>query len=330
MILSNRWSWQVFAKASCTVLMIVFCALQGCSSTGVVMEPRLVTYLRAEDTPRLDPNALAYVDDLIYTRVTVLADGGLQPPKSAEADLATLNSHRKAYPEVQLLISIAGKQSNLKGFPFMAADPLARNRFAQNLVAFCLKHQLQGVDIDWEYPRGEQQQQHATQLFRLLKRVFSENDLKLTAAFNYAQSQVNFLATIADNIDQIHLMTYEPAPKGTNLRTFQDLIDHGIGNVINAGITKDKVIIGVPFFGRLEGSRKTLLYRNIVEHYQPAPDQDLASGYQFIGKESMKRNALFAKNNGWGGIMVWSLGYDQPLNSPMALLPAIDAGLSRQ
>ena len=308
-------------------LAFLICVTSGCSLSAQVSGPRLVAYLKLEDVPGLNPDALAHIDDLIYTRVGLLPNGDLQLPESWSEDMALLKRYHESHPQLQILISIAGKQSNAEGFPVMSAEPEARTNFARSLVQICQQYGLQGVDIDWEYPRTEQEQKQAALLFADLKKALSKQGLKLTAAFNYAESQVNFLATVADHIDQIHLMTYEPAPEGQNLKTFQDLINHGVSNVTNADINKIKVMIGVPFFGRLEGTREWLSYHDIVERFQPAPEQNLARGYQFVGPELMRRNAQFARDNGWGGIMLWSLGYDHALEHPKALLPVIDANL---
>jgi chitinase len=56
---------------------------------------------------------------------------------------------------VQVLISVGGWGWE-KEFEALAADPASRAAFVQNLAAFVADYNLDGADIDWEYPQPGQ------------------------------------------------------------------------------------------------------------------------------------------------------------------------------
>jgi len=77
------------------------------------------------------------------------------------------------------------------------------------------------------------------------------------------------------------------------------------------GIEKGKLLTGVPFYGRDEGWSTALTYAQIVDLYDPTPDQNWAEGFFFNGIDLVKRKADYAFSNGFGGMMIWELGQDK-------------------
>ena len=58
---------------------------------------------------------------------------------------------RTDHPHLKLLISVGG-WSWSDHFSDAALTPQSRKVFAQSAVAFLIKHKLDGIDLDWEYP----------------------------------------------------------------------------------------------------------------------------------------------------------------------------------
>ena len=61
-------------------------------------------------------------------------------------------AYKAQYPELKVKLMIGGWGKNADGFSMMARDPAKRAAFVQECVAICEQYQIDGFDIDWEYP----------------------------------------------------------------------------------------------------------------------------------------------------------------------------------
>src|SRR5688500_10725361 len=68
---------------------------------------------------------------------------------------------------VKLLIAVGGWGYDAK-FEKLAADPATRSLFVNGLLEFVQKYNLDGVDMDWEYPRPGASAQNYASLMREL------------------------------------------------------------------------------------------------------------------------------------------------------------------
>ena len=72
------------------------------------------------------------------------------PRETAARSLAGLTALRKDNPDLKIVLSIGGWGAG--NFSEAAATEAARARFADTAVELVRRHDLDGVDIDWEYP----------------------------------------------------------------------------------------------------------------------------------------------------------------------------------
>ena len=68
-----------------------------------------------------------------------------------KGNLGMLRKMKEQYPGVKVLISVGGWTKS-HGFHAAAASETSRQTCANNLVAFMKQYDLDGIDIDWEYP----------------------------------------------------------------------------------------------------------------------------------------------------------------------------------
>lgn len=66
-------------------------------------------------------------------------------------NLGMFRKKKLEYPNVKVLLSVGGWTKS-HGFHNAAATPKSRRTSASNLVDFMVKYELDGLDIDWEYP----------------------------------------------------------------------------------------------------------------------------------------------------------------------------------
>ncbi|BAD85954.1 chitinase, containing dual catalytic domains [Thermococcus kodakarensis KOD1] len=104
-----------------------------------------------------------YVSDIPWEKVTHvnyafldLKEDGTVAFYDTYADplnLEAMKEYKRKYPAVKVLISVGGWTLS-KYFSVVAADPAKRQRFAETAIEILRKYNLDGIDIDWEYPGG--------------------------------------------------------------------------------------------------------------------------------------------------------------------------------
>eukprot|EP00581_Thalassiosira_minuscula_P005354 CAMPEP_0183742588 /NCGR_PEP_ID=MMETSP0737-20130205/64777_1 /TAXON_ID=385413 /ORGANISM="Thalassiosira miniscula, Strain CCMP1093" /LENGTH=1396 /DNA_ID=CAMNT_0025978175 /DNA_START=206 /DNA_END=4396 /DNA_ORIENTATION=- len=161
-------------------------------------------------------------------------------------------------------------------FPEMAASATARARFAQKCVELINEYDFDGIDIDWEYPGYEDHKgtpQDRDNFKLLLNDVRAKLDeleestgkfYGLTAALPCGPRHMKNMdiAHVADTLSELNLMTYDfhgswSETTGINAPMYyqgwgEDNFDlHScVQTWISAGGNRDKINIGLPFYGR--------------------------------------------------------------------------------
>jgi chitinase len=226
---------------------------------------------------------------------------------------------------VPVSIAVGGwNDGNDKAFEFIARRPALRATFVRNLMAFVKRHDLDGVDIDWEYPDPGESAQGYLALLRELRAQLGPAGKLLTTAIvgngenaagipDEAFAEVDFAnimaydadeADAAEPIKYVHHSPYEFAE--VCLRFWR-----------KRGLPKEKAILGVPFYGKSPGTP----YRKLVARDATAPSKDQLGTIYYNGVATMKRKTALARAEG-GGIMIWELTEDT--HDDTSLLRAID------
>ncbi|MCP4988630.1 MAG: hypothetical protein GY928_22050 [Colwellia sp.] len=279
---------------------------------------KVVAYQKYNTMSNFNSHAIEYTDQLIYKLIRVKPSGDLDLLPSTLADLKSLTKNSKKQTQVKFLIGIGGAHVHSEHFSEMAASSIARNNFIKNITAFCQKHRLDGVDVDWEYPESSQDKSNALILFKELRNAFDQSNLYLSAAVTYSSEQVHFAKSIEPYVDQINLMVYEPM---AGLDTFQQKIDYAMMLVKKEKLNLNKLIMGLPFYGQHLISKKAAFYKDIMA-LKSKGDQNYHN-IEYVGVKNISTLANSMKREGLGGVMFWELGFDTPVSSANSLLRAI-------
>lgn len=199
------------------------------------------------------------------------------------ANLILLSGLKATNPGLDVLVSVGGWLGS-GGFSNMALTAASRARFIESAVAFLTRYNLDGLDIDWEYPG----QSGADNRFRpedganfnlLLKELRARFDreaatthkrllLTIAAGASFQYLEHTDMTGAAPSLDQVNLMAYDyyeagskPAPTGNHAPLFADPTDPqhtSTAEVVRAfekaGVPASKLILGVPFYGHLWGN----------------------------------------------------------------------------
>jgi chitinase len=214
-------------------------------------------------------------------------------------NLAVLTGLRRDNPNLTVLISVGGWLWSGR-FSDMALTSASRATFINSVAAFLSRYDLDGLDIDWEYPaqvgagnkfRPEDKQNY-TALVRELRARFNSIEKKnhrhlyLTVA---AGATTDFLdntemGEVQKYVDTVNLMAYDYYEPGDNRGTgnhaplFTDpadpkaiSADRSITEYEKAGVPAAKLVLGVPFYGHV-WAKVPPTNHGLFQPGQPAPN----------------------------------------------------------
>jgi GH18 family chitinase len=254
------------------------------------------------DYRQLNPEWGGCLTDIVYFSAQPKADGSLDTSLLSETTLQALRTMKDSYG-TRISISVGGWERS-QGFAPMAADPQTRKKFEDNLMAFSLAHGLDGVDFDWEFPENEAQYQGYTSLLQEIKTAFQPHGMLISMALSPSGDLTRPLYQLAD---RIHVMSYDH--DGRHSTYDQAVLD--MNTFVDSGFVKDKLMLGVPFYGReITSFDNEFTYAELIQKYHPPADQDEVHGIYFNGIDTIGRKTCYARDNGFGGIMIWELGQD--------------------
>lgn len=228
----------------------------------------------------------------------------------------------------KVFLSISGASSL---FASMSASSNGRTIFVNDIMQKVQQYHLDGIDIDWEYPKAND---GTSENFTLLMQQLSNSlhvDGKyfLTAAITPGIYAGNIRDGIKNEVfqyvDWFNVMVYDDfstdskdpyrqhSPYSMAVSSKEYWID-------SRGMPKDKFIFGIPIYGRPSGitqSGTTLSYKTILQQGgSPLSDSAKVSAGGFSdytiyynGQPTVKKKAVYAHSNG-GGIMFWEMGQD--------------------
>jgi len=116
---------------------------------------------------------------------------------------------------------------------------------------------LDGVDVNIENVTHEQRDAY-TDLLRLLREKLPENKLVVTAvAANPNGWTIGWHGSydykaLSNYCDYLMIMAYDESYRGSpeGPVSSKSFFDRSIEYALNQGVSKDKIVVGIPFFGR--------------------------------------------------------------------------------
>jgi chitinase len=254
--------------------------------------------------------------DLIFFSLEPLPDGKLDTSRLKPDVMKSMLDVKERYG-TRIHLSLGGFKRS-ENFAPMATNAKTRQAFVKNLTAFCVQNQFDGVDFDWEFPSGVAE---SSSYFALLKETRAAlNPLgMLVSVALYPFPDLNVAPyTVAD---RIHIMSYDRGARHSTLEQAVKDVDFFVAG----GIPRDKIILGVPFYGRtIRGPSNSFAYFEIVEKYYPLPETNEVGAIFFNGRDLIQQKTCYAKESDLGGVMIWELGQDS--FSSFSLLRALYRG----
>ena len=245
-------------------------------------------------------------------------DGSLKPLDNP-AKLQQLVSIAHAN-NVKVLISVGGwNDGNDQGFETLAANANTRATFVNNMVNFVNTYNLDGVDIDWEYPDPGTSGDNYTLLMSELSTAMHSRGKLLTAAvvaLGYTGGGVS--DEVFGYVDYIMPMAYDGGSGATH-SPYSYAVD-SLAYWRGRGLPQSKTVLGVPFYGRPTWAS----YRSLVANDPQAPYKDTSvyngTTTYYNGIQTIQDKTSLALQE-TSGVMIWEMSQDTLDNT--SLLRAI-------
>ncbi|MFM6859824.1 MAG: glycosyl hydrolase family 18 protein, partial [Dolichospermum sp.] len=222
---------------------------------------------------------------LFYSFADVTSTGTVQLPQdgTGTGDIAKLQQIKAQNPNLKIMLSIGGATEN--DFSSAAATVQSRANFAQSAIQLMKTNGFDGLDIDWEYPQANEDNNYIQLLAQLRTQInqASQNDGKqylLTTALSgspyqlsasdYGGNPYDFspqdLKATSDYVDFINVMSYDyhgpwenttnhqsALYKSTNDNTYNAAkvnTNWAIQHYLSAGVPATDIVLGIPLYGR--------------------------------------------------------------------------------
>ena len=186
---------------------------------------------------------------------------------------------KERHPHLKVHISVGGYGA--EGFSDMAHNPALRAAFTANVCKWLEDYNLDGIDIDWEYPVGptwgqniksrpEDRQNYIT-LLSDLRNAMDDLGEKTGKRYNLSTAvpasawfiSANDVKAAAETADMLKIMSYDyygswSQRTGHNANIYRNprdpanwSTDQSVAAYLRAGIPPEKLILGAAFYGQM-------------------------------------------------------------------------------
>lgn len=241
-------------------------------------EPAIVGYVFPNNT-LIQPGQ---IDARSVTRINFafanIAAGRMVTGYATDAqNLALLTALRKENPSLTVLVSVGGWLGSGR-FSDVALTKQSRKIFTESVIDFLKRYDLDGLDLDWEYPgmpgaghpfRTQDKQNFTLLLKDLRQQLDRESEssgrilyLTIAAGASNAYLAHTEMEKVQHYVDTVNLMAYDftsasvdavtghHAPLFTNpAAPNTESADASVVAFRRAGVPSSKIVLGVPFYG---------------------------------------------------------------------------------
>ncbi len=267
---------------------------------------------------------------VVYAFYAVNTAGTLSAPSSPASTLVAVRDKARANNAKVLLGINDGSGDGKTNFKNMAATAAGRNNFIKDVMNVVRANNLDGVDMDWEFPSTSD---GTDATFTLLMKELSDSlhrdgryylSAAITAGKYAGGIRDAIRGEIFPYVDFFNIMAYDDFSTTVPYRHHSD---YTLATVClnywltTRGMPASKAVLGIPAYGRPSGitqSNTILTYNGILgQGGNPQYDSAVvtASGYPspytiyYNGQYTTKRKAKLAKDIA-NGVMFWEKGQD--------------------
>ncbi len=297
-------------------------------------EKVVVAYVTSWSSDKVDPSVVTHINYSFAHVGDKFNEVRIDNPDRLREIVAL----KKEAPSLKVLLSVGGWGSGR--FSEMAASKKNRPAFAHSCKKAVDEYGLDGIDIDWEYPGSDMagissspsDKENFTLLMKDLREALGEDKL-LTLASSATAQYIDFPA-IMPYVDFVNIMAYDMANAPRHHSALRsgtvsgDLtVDEATQRHLLAGVPKEKLVLGMPLYGRGKGERPGSFFQDPKsDRFIPKKGYsrrwdtsskvpylvdsvgNMVYGYEDV--RSIKVKCEYIKEQGLLGGMYWAWGSD--------------------
>ena len=215
---------------------------------------------------------------------------------------------------VKVVVSIGGwNDGNDSAFVAFANSEEGRTRFTNAVLDLIELYELDGIDIDWEYPDPGTEANNYSLLMQQLSEALRPNDKLLTAAvvaLGWYGDGVK--SDVFGYVDFLNLMAYD---KNNSNHSPYSYAEESITYWSDRGLPAEKLVLGVPYYARPSWNG----YNIKINQNEANICRDSDGTDYWNGIPTIRQKAQLARS--YGGLMTWELSQDT--NTANSLLTAM-------
>lgn len=206
---------------------------------------------------------------------------------------------------------------------------------ADQIAAFAEKYDIDGVDIDWEYPITSDDWKVYDSFIQKLHhdlKAFKETSIISTAL---SAGQLGLSQETFDCLDQIQFMAYD----GNDTDGYQSSLQQaqeGLRDFVNNGADISKINIGIAAYGRpINSTPYWATWRDLKDanywnnKYFTVEDANQVYEGTFCSPALAGDKTAYALFSGAGGVMVFRVACDKTMDDPNSVACGIENTLDR-
>lgn len=274
-----------------------------------------------------------------FLNINPTADGSVVALTATEAARFNYLKTKAKANNVKYGISVMGAESI---FQSVASSATARAKFVATLVDFVKTQGIDGLDMDWEYPRTPSltdptPNNSYTLLMKELSAELHKANKFLSAAITpgvYGSTNRHAISSeVYQYVDFFNIMQYDGAGYDT-----AEPLNHASYKMTEASLNfwlgtkampKEKAILGVPIYGK-SSTGSSITYAALIAANAANANVNVATvsgtSYGYNGIPTIKQKAQLSKER-CNGIMFWEFGQDT--NDGTSLIKAANDQLGR-
>lgn len=228
-------------------------------------------------------------------------------------DTEMKNIVNKAHNNEVKVMAALGGGGGCDGYLPLLDTPEEMADFNDKIIEYCEKYDFDGIDLDIELGSNHEIWNYYADWVSSLRVLCDEYGYELsTASAQWVAVKVS--PETFESFDFVNVMAYDndvDESSHCDMEFAQDSLKYFN---IQKKIPKDKLVLGVPFYGRGYTSDGKLdwnsyvSFAELIEHDSDNYTKDLYKDIAYNGAATMAEKCDIAKN--YGGIMIWELSQD--------------------
>lgn len=260
------------------------------------------------DPDRVQYSALTHIN---YAFVDPTLEGGYAPVAKPEK-LKLIVAYAHAFG-VKVLASAAGWSADKPDvFAAIADDPQLLANFVASSLALVSDYQLDGLDIDWEFPSADTSAGYGRLVHALAEALHAAGKLLTVAVSADDFHGRDYPDSVVADADLVNIMAYDdgykqPGVHHSSYAFAAASLDYWL---TTHKVPASKAILGLPFYGRDLENRHARTFKSIYAHDRDAPGKDVSANIGYNGFATLRAKTLQLARARGGGVMIWQLAQD--------------------